>query len=148
MPDWLKVNQTVLASSGSAPDRMFLIRYEDLVRSAEQIIREIIAFLGEDPALLHIDQVFTMKHDCGYQDSQIRTTSTVHALSIGRSAALGPGEIGNIRDIVGELAGKFGYTVHGASALHRAGGSDEMDSPPSFHTAASKANGVAELPSA
>lgn len=82
---WVNTTGMIQAFRQKYPDRCHLVRYEDLVTDAEQIIAELITFLGirQDPGVTV--RCFQHAHDGGGPgDEKIWFTDSIGAQSLGR----------------------------------------------------------------
>lgn len=107
---WCEVYRHLEFGAREHRDRTLLVRYEDLVRNPETIIRGVLGFLGEDYPDGLIERSFAAKHDEGYQDTKILRTSTIHDRSVGRSETWTEDERNAVWSVVGEIAVAYGYT--------------------------------------
>lgn len=110
---WNDVYQRVLCFAGAHPERSHIVRYEELVQRHERCVQQIVAFLGESPDLLHLEQAFTMQHTRGFRDPKILSTAKVHKSSVGRSAEMTVSERRALWALVKETAEPFGYSLSG-----------------------------------
>jgi Sulfotransferase family len=107
---WIDVYETIAVFRESAPQRCYPVKYEDLVRDPSGTIRNVLAFLGENPALLHLQHAFRTKTR-GAQDFKFLATNEVHTNSIDRWKRWPPGEARAVWDVVKSTALRFGYSA-------------------------------------
>jgi protein-tyrosine sulfotransferase len=110
---WVDVYERIAVFMGSVPNRSRVVKYEDLVRSPSGVMSEVISFLGEDPALLHLQNAFDNKTNLvgGPQDHKILGTDRVHTKSIDRWKRLPIIEARAIWDLGKLTALRFGYPL-------------------------------------
>lgn len=73
---WVDMNAKLLDFAEAHPDRVHLLRYEDLVADPEGALRPVFAFLGEpwEPQVLRFNDRL---HDGGLEDHHVSTTTRV-----------------------------------------------------------------------
>ena len=106
---WAEVYTRLDGLRQAAPERTYLLRYEELAADPGKTLPPLLRFLGEeyDPAM--VTKAFTMEHTQGFQDPSIRKTDRVHEKSVGRSRRWSAEETAAAWEIVGPVAAKFGY---------------------------------------
>lgn len=73
---WVAMNTKLLDFAASHPDRVHVVRYEDVVADAEGALKPMFAFLGEpwEPEVLRFNDQL---HDPGLEDHHVSTTTRI-----------------------------------------------------------------------
>jgi hypothetical protein len=92
-------------------DRVHVLKYEDLVRDPEGVLRPMFAFLGEpwEPGVLDFNR---HPHDGGLEDHHVSTTTTIEDHT-GKHRALPAAVQSELWAIVREVAVRAGYADRG-----------------------------------
>jgi hypothetical protein len=112
---WLDINKRMLGSAIALGDRFALCRYEDVVRQAEPVLRELLDFLGEPwaPEVLHHHEVQREKGAPRAVEGRTITSDPVDASRADAwASAVGDHERAELVR-VSELAAFLGYTADG-----------------------------------
>lgn len=112
---WSDTNKEMLTSGIALGDRFALCRYEDLVRRGEQVLRELLCFLGEPwaPEVLHHHEVQREKGAPRAVEGRTITSEPVDASRADAWATtVTPADRGELVRIAG-LAEFLGYDVDG-----------------------------------
>ena len=118
---WREVNERILFATSQLGSRAILLRYEDLVSCPQPIVRRLLEFLGEPADQDLIEKAFKVAHDDGFQDNKIRRSNAIYRTSVRRGwGAMNDEERSFVWQLIGSLAGSFGYT---SSASDSIGGS-------------------------
>ena len=108
---WREVNERIIFAMSHLGARALLIRYEDLVSHPHGTIHKVLHFLDEPEDDDLIEKAFKVIHDDGFQDSKIRQARDIYRTSVCRGwSAMNEQERAVVWQIVGNLAGSFGYT--------------------------------------
>lgn len=96
------------------PDRYRVVRYEDLVRDPDTVMREVCEFIGAlyDPAMLDMEGAPEFRKQGSNSSYGPRRVGTISTDSIGRYVSvLSPDQIRFIDRRVGTLMAGFGYEM-------------------------------------
>jgi protein-tyrosine sulfotransferase len=108
---WKEAYETIRHFTIGRPERMKVIRYEDLVVDCQAKIAEVLNFLGEPVFEDLVVKAFAQRHRAGYQDLKILSTREIHGKSIDRWRQWPPDEIDALWRIVEPVAVEYGYTA-------------------------------------
>lgn len=106
---WEEVYEAGDSLRSAIPERAYVVRYEDLVAAPAELTGQAVSFLGEDPALLHIEDALQNTRQPGFQDDKIRRTTSVHTDSVRCSMTWPENQRNELWAVVEQTARKFGY---------------------------------------
>ena len=107
---WVEFSRRLWVFSQCIPDRTHWVRYEDLVTDTPATLTALFRFLGEDFDPSMIDSVFDVPHDTGFEFGGIRRRTAIESDRIGKWTDWPAEKIAALWDVVGPMAGKFGYS--------------------------------------
>ncbi len=143
---WLACNQAILEFQDKNPDRCAMVRYEDLVTAPEDVMADILAFIGARPAPGITRACFSAPHESrGPGDEKIWFTDHVSAGSMGQGVAVPATALPReIRTAINDLLARLSYRTVDDDWQSAVGRVDpRADGPAGVATAGVAAGGAA-----
>jgi hypothetical protein len=108
---WLSYNQAILEFCDKNPDCCTLVRYEDLVTAPEEVMADVLDFIGASPAPGITRACFTVSHESrGPGDEKIWFTDRVSADAMGQGVTVPPAALpAEMRASLNDILAKLGY---------------------------------------
>lgn len=106
---WLKVAKDLMDFGQSHPNNFILCRYEDLISDTDNVLTEILDFIGEEFEERMGETGLSNLEDVGLSDFKSFTRSQISKDSIGRWSQMSPYEVGAMAELLNPTMALLGY---------------------------------------
>jgi len=108
---WIETTNALISLGERRPNDCIICRYEDLVEAPEEVLKQILAFLGEPFESEMLIRAFQELGTLGFGDHESYKVSSVHSGSVGKWKALPAQQIAKMSILVNPLLEKCGYDL-------------------------------------
>lgn len=106
---WIDVSEALVALGRRRPERVLILRYEDLVEDPSGIMAELLDFTGADIETGFVASALGRTGDLGFSDHKSYGSDTVHRASMERWRSLPQGQITALAPLIVDWLETFGY---------------------------------------
>ena len=108
---WLETTNALISLGQRRPNDCIICRYEDLVEVPEEIIKEILGFLGENFEEGMLKKAFSDYGTLGFSDHESYKVNSVHSKSVEKWRSLPVQQIAKMSNIINPLLEQCGYEL-------------------------------------
>jgi protein-tyrosine sulfotransferase len=108
---WLDVNERLNVFAACTAERVFVVRYEDVVTRTEETLAALFDFLGEDFSPALIQKVFEAEHDDGFGFGGIKGRTAITSDRVGKWHEWPARKRELLWELVEPVARHFGYGI-------------------------------------
>ena len=114
---WIDTTKALIDLGESRPDDCIICRYEDLVENPDDILSEVVGFMGEEMEADMISKTFDEKGTLGFSDHKSYQVSEIHSDSLKKWHALPSHQVARLADDINPLLELCGYdSIDGSNA--------------------------------
>jgi len=106
---WLDVAEKLDALCTRNPDSSKMLRYEDLVASPENVLGDLLEFLGEDYEPAMLERGLGATSQLGFGDHKSYGSTSVHGASLARWKTLPDFQVASLSGLLNPMLERLGY---------------------------------------
>ena len=107
---WIDTTNALISLGQRQPDNCIICRYEDLVEAPQEILKEILEFLGEEFEESILEKAFIEFGALGFSDHESYKVDAIHSKSVEKWRSLPTQQIAKMSKLVNPLLEQCGYS--------------------------------------
>jgi len=108
---WINTTKALIDLGERRPDDCVICRYEDLVDKPDDILSEVVGFIGEKVEADMVSKAFDELGTLGFSDHKSYQVSEIHSDSLNKWKALPSHQVARLADDINPLLELFGYDL-------------------------------------